>query len=53
MKVGVRVNGGGFERADSLVADVRRRAVARLEAEIEAQRESERRERDHERLTRR
>lgn len=31
MKVGVRVTGTGFRRAEALVAEVRRRAVERLE----------------------
>lgn len=36
MKVSVRLIGDGFTRADALVADVRRRALERLEARIAA-----------------
>lgn len=46
MKVGVRVNAPGFQRAEALVAGVRRRAIARAEAEVAAQMEHDRLERD-------
>ena len=49
MKVGVRVTGTGFRRAEALVAEVRRRAVERLEArraERERAARTERRESD-------
>lgn len=53
MKVGAQVNAGEFQRAEALVADVRRRAIARVEAEVAARMEDERRERDQQRLGRR
>lgn len=36
MKVSVRLIGDGFTRTDALVADVRRRALERLQARIAA-----------------
>lgn len=42
MKVGVRVIGDGFARAEALVADVRRRAIERIEARIAEAREARR-----------
>lgn len=46
MKVGVRVIGDGFARAEALVADVHRRALERLQARIAAERDAPRREAD-------
>jgi hypothetical protein len=44
VKVSVRVIGAGFPRAEALVADIRGRAIARLEARIAARKQRARAE---------
>lgn len=46
MKVGVRVTGGGFARAEARVEEMRRRAIERVEARLLTERDARANQRD-------